>query len=30
MDSNITFTTNTISTPSVVGDLIYNSNTGDL
>ena len=30
MDSNITFTTNTISTPSVVGDLTYYSNTGDL
>lgn len=30
MDSNITFTTNTISTPSVVGDLTYNSNTGDI
>ena len=30
MNSNITFTTNTISTPSVVGDLTYNSNTGDI
>ena len=30
MNSDITFTTNTISTPSVVGDLTYNSNTGDI
>ena len=30
MNLDITFTTDTISTPSVVGDLTYNSNTGDI
>lgn len=30
MNSNITFTTNTVSTPSVVGELTFNSNTGNL
>lgn len=30
MDSNITLTTSTVSTPSVLGELTFNSSTGDL
>lgn len=30
MDSNITLTTNTVPTPSVLGELTFNSSTGDI
>ena len=30
MDSNITLTTSTVQTPSVLGELTYNSSTGDI
>ena len=30
MNSNITLTTNTVSAPSILGELTLNSNTGDI
>ena len=30
MNSNITLTTDTVSAPSVLGDLTFNSDTGDI